>query len=501
MQNKQKEQKIPNILIIVSIISCFMGIIATLIMSASPRLSLISMILCFAPLVYVLYRHVQILVPSSYVMPIMMLIPMVQLGVLLNLAIWNVPMEISSSTLAPHVYDNPGLVVFSIGFPIFVTWLVALIIKESKKQRFDATFYESLLGENSKLTNFTLLLIVPLFMAIIYKEFAPGNIGYFFTVISSGTIFISYFAGRYTMNFKMMGFVWVCALSIALLFGLQTGGRYSYIMPILLFVIGFITSLTRRWQVIMTVSMVILSLPAMVVIGILGSVRDQVGRGAEYALQAGRVSTMIEAAQGSVSAVSFSEQKQNFEEQFLKGLMRMIAWPTPAVALLSPQPVDYRGFGDFLGQIKASFYFAGLTGEGRAYYGKYELGNLPANRYGFTVNEDTAVEFGMTPDGWSRGGPLGAFLFVFIFGLFIGLLEKFTFRYFKIPNPYKLILLAILCKMSIDSGAFPFLQVIRATILYYGFFLVIIVFIAFLFSARKITKMVKQSPSEYNYAR
>jgi hypothetical protein len=151
-----------------------------------------------------------------------------------------------------------------------------------------------------------------------------------------------------------------------------------------------------------------------VLAGAIGVVRTEIGRG-DFSLfsfeRVRKVSNSIENYLGNGSNALSQGTLSN-------GPGRMVVWPNLSATILTPENIPYRGFDSFPSEVAASFRVFALAGVSRQGVNDANLFNYPATLYGYTINNDTSVEWGVLADGWSRGGLWSAFLFGFVLTLF-----------------------------------------------------------------------------------
>jgi hypothetical protein len=153
--------------------------------------------------------------------------------------------------------------------------------------------------------------------------------------------------------------------------------------------------------------------------GALGTVREEIGRGDFSIFSLDRVAQTTDAVWRRLA------YKSNVIDQdlVLNGLGRMVVWPNLEAAILTPESIPYRGFDDFAHEVLRSFRI--FTLEDFSRQDTYDAGlfSYPATRYGYLVNTDTSVEWGVLADGWSRGGPWATMLFGFLLAVFFIIAE------------------------------------------------------------------------------
>jgi hypothetical protein len=160
-----------------------------------------------------------------------------------------------------------------------------------------------------------------------------------------------------------------------------------------------------------------------------------------------------------------------------EGLGRLVMWSNIVVPMMSPAIVSYRGYDGLSEEAMLSAQIANISGLSVEDLLQAGLFAGPANRYGFTVNKNTSVEWGVLADGWSRGGLMGAFLFGFIAITILSQAEKIIRGSTIVPPAARLFLLFVYAKNAYGVLGVTLLTTIRSMILDTTIILAIALFI------------------------
>src|SRR6266540_1656616 len=184
-------------------------------------------------------------------------------------------------------------------------------------------------------------------------------------------------------------------------------------------------------------------------------------RGAGLAARSVDLVELASVAEGTKGRTSESLQ--------IRGLERMIAWSNFAVPALTPEPVPYRGLSNLGAELLSIARIAGLEGEfslkGRDDLLEAGFVTAPAGMYGFTVNDETSVEFGLLPDAWSRAGPLACVVIGLIAGFCFIAIERWLILRVVRAADSSLLLYCVAAKCILDGYTSPFQFMARHLVL------------------------------------
>lgn len=238
---------------------------------------------------------------------------------------------------------------------------------------------------------------------------------YLIRILMRVCTFIPFAVGYYWDKFRLALVVCAATFAIGLYFAFLTGSRGYVYLPLMLFFIGVLTRQVVKRKLLQ--SLTLLTPLALVLIGfggVIGIMRDEVGRshvGAE-----GEASVTQRRAIARDALQSGGTGTGNFS--VIENIaFRLVPWPNLTVPVMSPEEVPYRGFGDIKEELKAMLHIARFTGV-------FYFTNLHSNEYGFYTGETSSVEFGIIADAWSRGGLLVALIYGAIGAWLLAVLER-----------------------------------------------------------------------------
>jgi hypothetical protein len=417
------------------------------------------------------------LTPSLWLLRIITLGFILQVFWLFLIAISNSPTLSAGNPSAPDIADYPLQAVLPNLLIPLAALVAAFLLSIFRLDSHLPTGIPSIL--NVKGTDIAPYLVLA---ALIQFFFWPamtehsGLPGYLVRVLSGTFAFVPLVAGRYSRKLSNIHRLWIVSMAINAVIGLVGDSRLVAFMPPALYMIGLISSLRGSARTRMTVFAVVAFIPVLMLSGIVGLVRQDIGRGGIEFIGSERVSQVLNSASRIISPERTATvvEKTSIKEA---GLSRLVVWSNIVVPIMSPEMISYRGY-DGLGEEALSYaQIAGVSGASLQDLLQAGLFAGPANRYGFTVNKNTSVEWGVLADGWSRGGLMGAFLFGFITVTILMLAEK-TIRGSRILSPAAtLFLFFVYVKNAYGVLALTLLMTIRSMIIDTGIILVIALFV------------------------
>jgi hypothetical protein len=216
--------------------------------------------------------------------------------------------------------------------------------------------------------------------------------------------------------------------------GVLSGNRHYVVQPLFLWMVGSVLGARDRSAAITRLLPAACSI--VIAMGLVGIVRDATGvsRVNVTNIDSDRISSFRANSSGSIRDVA---------EQALE---RLTMWPPPAVFIASPDIVPYRWFEGFGSELAQILRISIVNGESREELFDRGLGLAPARLYGFTINQTTAVEWGLLADSWSRGGAPAAFILSLgVLGTIL-LIESVILRVWMLSRP-------TLCMLVTSFGA------------------------------------------------
>jgi hypothetical protein len=409
-----------------------------------------------------IFLSIGALVPSLLLTRIVTLGFMMQMFWMSLIALVGAPTYLPRSLLTPDAVDYPfeGVVpLLLVPLVVFAVCLFAWIFL--KKQKAQSSLLSTLNIRPPDLSNY---LIVAAAIQVLYWPAAlenAGSIGYFVRATSYTLTFVPLVAGRYASTLPKTHRLWLIAMSINAVIGLLVGSRLISLLPPALYMIGYITSLHGKARARMVVFGGALSIVALMVSGLAGMVRQEVGRGGIEILTSERVSTVVDS---TMKVIEGQQEVSTESDSAIKteGLSRMVVWPNIFVPIMTPTMLPYRGYEELPDEIALSMQIAKISGTSVDDLLDAGLFSAPANSYGFMVNRLTSVEWGILADGWSRDGATGVVLFGFIAILLLLVAERLIQGSRNLSGAAKLFLFSAYAKNALGVVTVPLLTTVRA---------------------------------------
>lgn len=420
-------------------------------------------------------RKVNELLPIGYCIKFFLILQLVPITTLIIYSGLGANLIIPNRLYNAHILDGPYIIVFSLLIPSFTAWVAALIINNWLVSRVSIRNFYSHINKDSKVLILVLFASLPLSLSSIISAYTFDILSYGIHIIGTSMLIMPFFAGRFCKLSTFLLVIWIICLSINGIGNLLMGARFVALFPILLFYIGWTLSQNKIIQTLSLSIGAFLIIPGLLLVGIIGNIRSEIGRDDINMISVQHYKEIVRHAKQASEDISL-----NFGAAF----RRLVPWANIAVPLLSPFPVPYRGFETFLQEIRASSTIYYFDPNGRDSYLDHNLGNFPANEYGFRINESTSVDFGVIADGWSRAGWIGAIIFVFLALLFIGVFEHLILNSHLFRPALKIVYVSVLMSCVFRVGLSPLLTVLRHTILYLILYLILILVIQFFLSSR-----------------
>lgn len=303
-----------------------------------------------------------------------------------------------------------------------------------------------------------------------------GVLGYLVRAISYTFAFAPLIAGRYSGKLPNVQRFWIVSMAINAAIGLVVGSRLIALMPPTFYMIGLISALRGSDRARMTVLAMVAFIPVLILSGIFGLVRQDIGRGGIELFGSERVSRVLDSATNILNPEKTATAR---EEPSIgaEGLSRLVMWSNIVVPIMSPEMIAYRGYDGLGEEAMLSANIANMSGASVEDLLQAGLFAGPASRYGFTVNKDTSVEWGVLADGWSRGGLVGALLFGFIAVTILTQSEKIIRGSRIVPPAARLFLFSVYAKSAYGVLGVTLLTTIRSMILDTAIILAIALFI------------------------
>lgn len=480
MKIERKKKSLPPVvrlsvagLVMVVIVACL-----TVPLLDPGRLLMITVCVGSLSLCGLIFLAIGFLTPSMLLTRIVSLGFMMQIFWMLLIALIGAPTFLSNNYITPDAIDYPLESVFPLLLVPMVALVSCLLAWLLQKRQSRASV---LLTLNVRAANVSYYLLFAAAIQLLYWPAAvkdSGSIGYFIRATSYTFTFAPLIAGRYSRTLPKVHRLWLAAMFVNAVVGLLVGSRLIALLPPALYMIGYVTSLRGRARTRMAVFGVALFILALMLSGIIGIVRQQVGRGGIEILSSERISTVFD----STTKVIEGQQTASEESDSTittEGLSRMVVWTNIFVPVMTPSRLPYRGYEGLPTEIALSMQLANFSGMSLEDLLEAGMFSAPANRYGFTVTTDTSVEWGILADAWSRDGATGVVIFGFIAVALLLLAERLIQGWRKLPVAAKLFLFSAYAKNALGVVTVPLLTTMRAMVLDTAIILLIVLVINF----------------------
>lgn len=289
-----------------------------------------------------------------------------------------------------------------------------------------------------------------------------GFAGYVGRAAGSALMFYPLFAGAYSRDDRLAGWLWRAVLAANAVMGALMGTRTPFI-SVLLYALGWLYAGPRNRRRVEVLLVSGLGAFLMIMSGIVGLVRGEMGRGGIEMVSIERAQAMAAASRERLG--DGGEEGGGGPEIAQEAFSRLVAWSNLVVPILSPNPVPYRGYVNLLDEVKTASTINALAGRSAEQWLAAGLGSGAATRYGFIVNPSTSVEFSVLADGWSRAGLEGALVLGFIvLFVFNGLEVCLTWMRRRVPES-STVIFAVLARAMLDVSTVPAVSSLRRIVL------------------------------------
>jgi hypothetical protein len=317
--------------------------------------------------------------------------------------------------------------------------------------------------------------------SIWFEPLMPSLIGYFVRVVHATFAMTGLLAGYYWSKSRLVRFSWLGSLIIGLFFGTITGSRALALWPLLFYIIGFLSQLKGWRKATIIVLFIALLPPAFFLIGFVQNLRDEIGRKDLSKVNILEVINYIPTAFEKSLKKRDNTQAQLEPSTGYKGLQRMVDWTLLFVPNMSPNPIEYRGYNDYMQEIGGMFAIGGSKMDSG--HGSFYPSELFARNYGFRVhlNVDESgrfashtVPFGVLADSWSRYGLVSSVLQITATLIFFIVFEYLN-RWLLRRHPDIAIMgFAILAKYALQfATVYSLTSTIRRTVVFWIFGIVL----------------------------
>jgi hypothetical protein len=289
-----------------------------------------------------------------------------------------------------------------------------------------------------------------------------GVLGYIVRVVATALIVAPFLAGRDSRHDRGLAAMWCSVVLINAVIGISAGTRSKALIAAVLFAAGYVSALTRRQRIVVGAVAMLAVIPLIQFAGAVGVVRDRLGRGGFELMQSDHVREVFR----ELSLELSTSDQLDADAINNQGLGRLVAWTNVVVPLMTPETVPYRGMDGLFDEARKTFQVASISGLTADDLYDTGLFAAPARIYGFTISSNTAVEFTLAADAWSRGGALAAILFSFIAVLAMTVAELCAHHLQRFgPGVATVLALPVTKAALLDANTVPLLPMLRGMVL------------------------------------
>jgi hypothetical protein len=364
--------------------------------------------------------------------------------------------------------DHPGTLALGQSSLLAGTLLAIVVMSPFvKRQRVQSV---NLHLRPSAQTRFVIVVALLLHIAAPLAMFViAGYWGWLIILLTEDLIASAFFVGWFASDLSPVvnGGVFLALIANCLLGGLR-GTRYP-IALLGLYLAGRLFSSRERHRRRLIIITLAAGIPILLFFSIIGDLRAKRGHEQVELIAPSRWGELAEGI-----SVTNSNYKARGTDPIAQVIQRLYAWPNAASMILSPDPIPYRGFGQWAFGCLPYLQIGTWSEENKQRFFESGVGTVQAVKYGFEVTRTTSVEFGVPADGWSTAGPAGVLVFGFLVMLALCISERIVL--FKLYMSYtsRIIFTCILIKGCIQCYIYPAPLVIRYVILYTCMWIVIL---------------------------
>jgi len=289
-----------------------------------------------------------------------------------------------------------------------------------------------------------------------------GMLGYAVRVVATALIVAPFLAGRDSRRDRGLAVLWSLVVLANGVIGVAAGTRSKALIAAVFFAAGFVSALPRRQRFVVGAVAMLALVPLIQFAGAVGVVRDRLGRGGFELMQSDHIREVFAELSNEIT----SSDQRDADAINSQGLGRLLAWTNVVVPLMTPETVPYRGLDGFFEEAKQTFQVSSISGLTADDLYDTGLFAAPARIYGFTISSNTAVEFTLAADAWSRGGGPVALLFCLVAALVLVASEWCTTRMHRVGSGVGTILVLPVAKAAfLDANTVPLLPMLRGMLL------------------------------------
>ncbi len=309
----------------------------------------------------------------------------------------------------------------------------------------------------------------------------PESVGWGLSVLLEDLEAAAFFVGWYVEDIgPLANKVALIVLIVNCAVGGLRGTRYP-ILLLALYLIGRVSSPRERNRRAIAYASLAAAVPMIFVFSMIGEVRAITGHASGEVKQES-LQLLAPSRWGDVlqAALAMHEYQGKDADNTGNTVRRLFAWPNAASMILTPDPIPYRGFAQWLAECRWYFKIGTWSSEGRDQFAQEGYGTSHASDYGFLNIRGSTVEFGILADGWSTAGPVGVLIMGFLVMLVLCMSEHLVLYRINLSAVGKLVFLCILMKACIQCYVYPAPMVIRYIVLYTCFWVFVLKVVDFL---------------------
>ena len=324
--------------------------------------------------------------------------------------------------------------------------------------------------------NLFLVVTALISFSIWFSTINSDPISYLFRVLHKGLFLAPFFAGLYFKQSRAIVILWMVTFVFGVILAVFTGTRAYVFYPIVSYGLGILFQAKKGRERSLWIILALVLIPIVLFsLGLIQNIRNEFGRGNISEVNVVEIFSNLDSVLSKTIESEDQHRKQTRELPFWSGLTRLVNWPQLYVPIMSPDPVEYRGYDDIHMELLSQLMVFDVSGtEGRYYNSK-----LFARMYGFNVYYEKdysgklhshSVPFGIIADSWSRFGPISLFIQVSIAFLFFTLVEVINRSLFRRSPEMIIIGLIIILRMSFyNISSVTLLNTMRDMMLQYIF--------------------------------
>jgi len=289
---------------------------------------------------------------------------------------------------------------------------------------------------------------------LIFYYIGAANLSFlsaFFMYSYLGLIFTPFLIGYFSHQYKRPAVIFMLVYISTATFALAGGSRSHVFIPPILFFIGYIQHHLSSKKIIIVLTVIMLIAPfALSISAGIEDVRQSVRMYQEDKETLLNVTTEILPDINTIISSAVDYAKSDILQGVQKGIARLIIWTNFAVLTMSPDPIPFRGFSDFLDEIRWRFGFSFLDPNSAEDETTKNFGIGAANIYGFEVVHGGTVPFSCFADTWSRGGLIYTVFSGILICLLFGIIECFIRRIYSKNYYFSIFFITVLASVAFD---------------------------------------------------